>query len=355
MNRSRNRRKGFGRSGFTLVELLVVVSIIALLISILLPSLKRARENAKRISCNANIRSIAQASITYAADDPQEMAVPVNVGANQWPNTLMTFYGFGGKAGVGGSGPPGVGDVSSSVWGPSRLMDPGRRPLNRVLYKAGIRSSDGLRANKWQQFADMKLDSFHCPSDRVFSGMHQRGWKEWRLSSYDHFGTSYAVNPLWIFDPLEPDRLRSNSIYLRPMSRVPTPQNTVMYWENAARYAMFALFPEIGQEPPEGCRGQTFDQSYVAKGWHGQPWNFNVAFGDGHAGYIKIRSYVVATGNRQPPECAGNRCICVLVRDAQWQLDTMPAATIKSQNHQPQGTGTIPARDDPDNQFGVVP
>ena len=55
-------------SGFTLIELLVVVSIIALLVSVLLPALSKARGQAKRVVCSANLRAIYMALQLYAED-----------------------------------------------------------------------------------------------------------------------------------------------------------------------------------------------------------------------------------------------------------------------------------------------
>ena len=57
------------RTGFTLIELLVVIAIIALLAAILFPVFSRVRENARRSSCQSNLKQLALGFQQYMGDN----------------------------------------------------------------------------------------------------------------------------------------------------------------------------------------------------------------------------------------------------------------------------------------------
>ena len=79
------------RTGFTLVELLVVIGIIAILMALLMPSISRAKARANQTSCLNNMRQLTLAASMYASDHDEEYPAR-RIPTNAWPHKLQPYY-----------------------------------------------------------------------------------------------------------------------------------------------------------------------------------------------------------------------------------------------------------------------
>jgi prepilin-type N-terminal cleavage/methylation domain-containing protein len=111
------RTRAAEKRGFTLIELLVVVAIIALLISILLPSLARARELSKRAACASNVKQIGVGFYAYGASNQDMFPISNHLmpddpdAVNTTPGTTYVNY-------VGAYGQPCKSDLNAPVANP---------------------------------------------------------------------------------------------------------------------------------------------------------------------------------------------------------------------------------------------
>jgi prepilin-type N-terminal cleavage/methylation domain-containing protein/prepilin-type processing-associated H-X9-DG protein len=90
LNAKRTPRRGFTQ-GFTLIELLVVIAIIAILAAILFPVFGRARENARRSSCQSNLKQIGLGIAQYTQDYDEIMPRVDATGAGHWKDTINPY------------------------------------------------------------------------------------------------------------------------------------------------------------------------------------------------------------------------------------------------------------------------
>ena len=83
--------QSYRRKAFTLVELLVVIGIIALLISILLPALSKARESGNWVVCMSNLKQIGNAMVMYANENRGNLPRPASNGNGAYPDDFLNW------------------------------------------------------------------------------------------------------------------------------------------------------------------------------------------------------------------------------------------------------------------------
>lgn len=173
------------RHAFTLIELLVVIAIIAILMSILMPALKRAREQGRRVVCEGNLKTLTLCWIMYADENDQKLvngAGGINRGS---PNSLHET--------------PWVGEGWGANWNNQNVDDTGKTEEEK---KQAIR--DGAMWPVVQQY-----DVYRCPTGRrnefvtyafvdAMNGLHRDGTFVSRGGYMKDVGARVGKTTLWI-------------------------------------------------------------------------------------------------------------------------------------------------------------
>ena len=179
----RRVQKDGSRPAFTLIELLVVVAIIALLISILLPSLQRARELSKRSVCQANLKGIGTACYTYAGDDPGSDMWPIRPAA---PATAVGMSAVTYVQGTGGTSFIGTIGYMRGTLGAPLAGD--TTSANTIVSTA---------RNLWTlvRMSISTPKSLNCPSDTDSAGNQDQSPQDfWDFGNYNTTGAVPAGN-----------------------------------------------------------------------------------------------------------------------------------------------------------------
>ncbi len=177
---------GRRRAGFTLIEIIVVIGILAVLGVLLFPAVRRVIATSQATKCASNLRQIGVGFSLFAAEHSNTLPAKTS----STPASNSTFA-FGGKAGAAS---------------PYDILLPTGRPINEYV----------LTMKEGDEMPDSAFDVFHCPADE--------GASEWtgdEASMFDYAGTSYV----WNSRSPNPD---FTTLLGKPMDQIRYPTRTVL-------------------------------------------------------------------------------------------------------------------------------
>jgi prepilin-type N-terminal cleavage/methylation domain-containing protein/prepilin-type processing-associated H-X9-DG protein len=221
-----NRQIAGRAAGFTLIELLIVIAIIALLMGLLLPALSRARQNAQKLQCASNLRTIGQLLVLRANDHQGYMPLGGDVVPGTDLNQIDT--------------PQMLGDPAMTRYdyinnyGDGSLYVVTATPASLSPYIIG----SPVREDSWQDTdADIQApgpmqDTFTCPSDE--NTLQRTYGPAWWLNNYPsntflNGWSSYGFNQeIFGWGDVGVNGLTGHSRARGKLSAIPNPSQTML-------------------------------------------------------------------------------------------------------------------------------